>query len=200
MHATIRIRARQMLNRQAPAGSTRLTFLRNSVLPTPVFKIASTRKRNEDTGLCLPVSQRTATQPAEPSALARRCNSSSLPIHRSCPECCRLAEMKIQENVPLAPFTTFGIGGPARWFVEAASENEIVDALGWARERSLPLFVLGGGSNLLVSDAGFPGFVLRVALKGVDSVEDAGSRLYRAAAGEDWDAFVTRAVQENCAG
>ena len=108
--------------------------------------------------------------------------------------------MKIQENVPLAPFTTFGIGGPARWFVEAASENEIVDALGWARERSLPLFVLGGGSNLLVSDAGFPGLVLRVALKGVDSVEDAGSRLYRAAAGEDWDAFVTRAVQENCAG
>jgi UDP-N-acetylmuramate dehydrogenase len=108
--------------------------------------------------------------------------------------------MKIQENVPLAPLTTFGIGGPARWLVEAASETEIVDALGWARERSLALFVLGGGSNLLVSDAGFPGLVLRVALKGVDSAEDAGSRLYRAAAGEGWDAFVARAVQENCAG
>jgi UDP-N-acetylmuramate dehydrogenase len=108
--------------------------------------------------------------------------------------------MKIQENVPLAPLTTFGIGGPARWFVEAASETEIVDALGWARERSLPLFVLGGGSNLLVSDSGFPGLVLRMALKGVDYAEDAGSRLYSAAAGEDWDAFVTRAVQENCAG
>jgi UDP-N-acetylmuramate dehydrogenase len=108
--------------------------------------------------------------------------------------------MKIQENVPLAPLTTFGIGGPARWFVEAASEAEIVDALSWAREQSLPLFVLGGGSNLLVSDAGFPGLVLRVALKGVDSAEDASSRFYRVAAGEDWDAFVAHAVQENCAG
>ena len=108
--------------------------------------------------------------------------------------------MKIQENVPLARLTTFGIGGPARWFVAAATETEIVDALGWARERSLPLFVLGGGSNLLVSDAGFRGLVLRVALMGVDFAEDAGRGLYRVAAGEDWDAFVSRAVQENCAG
>jgi UDP-N-acetylmuramate dehydrogenase len=108
--------------------------------------------------------------------------------------------MKIQENVTLAPFTTFGIGGPAQWFVEAASEAEIVDALTWARERSLPLFVLGGGSNLLVSDAGFSGLVLRVALKGVDSAEDAGSCLYRVAAGEDWDGLVERAVKDDCAG
>src|SRR5580692_10239896 len=108
--------------------------------------------------------------------------------------------MKIQENVALAPFTTFGIGGAARWFVEAASETEIVDAVGWARERSLPLFVLGGGSNLLVSDAGFAGLVLRVALKGMASAEDAGSRLYRVAAGEDWDGLVARAVEDNCAG
>ena len=108
--------------------------------------------------------------------------------------------MKIQENVPLAPFTTFGIGGPARWFAEATSEAETVDAVSWARESSLPLFVLGGGSNLLVSDAGFAGLVLRVALRGIESGSDAGSRLYRAAAGEDWDAFVARAVEEDCAG
>ena len=108
--------------------------------------------------------------------------------------------MKIQENVALAPFTTFGIGGPARWFAEAASETEIVDAVAWARERSLPLFVLGGGSNLLVLDAGFAGLVLRVALKGVASAEDTGSRLYRVAAGEDWDSLVARAVEDNCAG
>src|ERR1700728_409715 len=85
--------------------------------PTPVFKIASTRKRNQDIGGCLPVSLRTVMQPVGPSALAQRCNFSRLPIPRSCLECCRLTEMKIQENVPLAQLTTFGIGGPARWFV-----------------------------------------------------------------------------------
>lgn len=108
--------------------------------------------------------------------------------------------MKIQENVPLAPFTTFGIGGPARWFIEAASEAEVVDAVSFARERAQPLFVLGGGSNLLVSDAGFCGVVLRVAIKGVESAEDAGARVFRAAAGEDWDQFVSQAVAAHCAG
>jgi UDP-N-acetylmuramate dehydrogenase len=108
--------------------------------------------------------------------------------------------MKIQEQVALAPFTTFGIGGPARWFIEAASEAEIVDAVSWARERSLPLFVLGGGSNLLISDRGFAGLVLRVALRGVTFEEDSGSRVYRIAAGEGWDGFVEGAVQDGCAG
>jgi UDP-N-acetylmuramate dehydrogenase len=108
--------------------------------------------------------------------------------------------MEIQENVALAPFTTFGIGGPARWFVEAGSETEIVEAVQWSRDRSLPLFVLGGGSNLLVSDAGFSGLVSRVALKGVVSEDVAGSRVYRVAAGEDWDGFVQHAVTENCSG
>jgi len=113
--------------------------------------------------------------------------------------------MRIEENKPLAPFTTFGIGGPARWFVEAASEDEIVEATGWARERGLKLFVLGGGSNLLVSDAGFEGLVLRIGLRGIKTSEpeflrSAGKRIYRAAAGEDWDSFVQRTVEENCAG
>jgi UDP-N-acetylmuramate dehydrogenase len=108
--------------------------------------------------------------------------------------------MKIQENVMLAPFTTFGIGGPARWFVEAANEVEVVDAITWSRERSMPLFVLGGGSNLLVSDTGFAGLVLRMALKGVAAENDGESRVYRVAAGENWDSFVDRVVQENCAG
>lgn len=108
--------------------------------------------------------------------------------------------MIFQEQVPLAPYTTLGIGGPARWFVETASEVEIVDAVSWARERSLPLFVLGSGSNLLVSDAGFGGLVLRVVLKGQAFDEDADSRVYRVAAGEDWDGFVERAVQADCAG
>jgi UDP-N-acetylmuramate dehydrogenase len=112
--------------------------------------------------------------------------------------------MKIEEHVALASLTTFGIGGPARWFVEAANEAEIVEAVEWARERSVPLFVLGGGSNLLVSDTGFAGLVLRVGLKGITWDEDGGDRVYdricRVAAGEDWDEFVTCAVEADCAG
>ena len=112
--------------------------------------------------------------------------------------------MLIEENKPLAPFTTFGIGGPARWFVEAASEDDIVEATAWAQQRGLALFVLGGGSNLLVADAGFDGLVLRVRLRGVAAAEpDGGARtqtVYRAASGEDWDRFVERTVEDNCAG
>jgi UDP-N-acetylmuramate dehydrogenase len=108
--------------------------------------------------------------------------------------------MDLREDVALAPLTTLGIGGPARWFVEASSEDEVVEAVRWARERGLPLFVLGGGSNLLVSDAGFDGLVLRVLLKGVSSQDESESRIYSAAAGENWDAFVERTVQEGCAG
>jgi UDP-N-acetylmuramate dehydrogenase len=108
--------------------------------------------------------------------------------------------MKIKENVPLAPFTTLGIGGPARWFAEAVSEGEIVEAVTWAKERQLPLFVLGGGSNLLISDSGFEGLVLRVVLKGIESSDDGGCRVYRVAAGENWDQFVQRAVDDDCAG
>ncbi len=192
--------------------------------------------------------------------------------------------MLIEENKPLAPFTTFGIGGPARWFIEAASEEEIAEAAAWVAERGAKLFVLGGGSNLLVSDAGFDGLVLRVGLRGVTALPsaeklDAESKscqgttskpalsavervpqtqqnesgalqaaekldseggggfnprikpvkptrasapeecflpispgtpsfsaaclapvIYRAAAGEDWDSFVERTVQDNCAG
>ncbi len=108
--------------------------------------------------------------------------------------------MQIEENKPLAPFTTFGIGGPARWYVQAASEAEILEATTWADRRSVPLFVLGGGSNLLVSDAGFPGLVLQVALKGIRTVDDPKTRIYEVAGGEDWDHFVQRTVDDRCAG
>jgi UDP-N-acetylmuramate dehydrogenase len=111
--------------------------------------------------------------------------------------------MLIEENKPLAPFTTFGIGGPARWFVEAASEKEIVEAAAWADEHSAKLFVLGRGSNLLVADAGFDGLVLRVALRGIsalDATDLSGERIYQAAAGEEWDRFVELTTQAECAG
>ncbi len=104
--------------------------------------------------------------------------------------------MHLKENQPLAPFTTFGIGGPARWFVEAETENDIVEAAFWAREHELELFVLGGGSNLLVSDAGFNGLVVQVGVKGIERQGD----LFCCGAGEDWDGFVSFAVAQGYAG
>jgi UDP-N-acetylmuramate dehydrogenase len=112
-------------------------------------------------------------------------------------------EGKMEENKPLAPFTTFGIGGPARWFVEATSEDEIMEATGWVRERGLPLFVLGGGSNLLVADRGFDGLVLKVGLQGIatsSAGDGGGDVIYKAGAGVDWDGFVERTVRDGCAG
>lgn len=104
--------------------------------------------------------------------------------------------MQFLEHVSLAPYTTFKIGGPARWFAEASTEAEILEALEFARARSLPLFPLGGGSNLLVSDAGFQGLVLHIALKGIEQQEDT----FTVAAGESWDSFVSHAVERDFAG
>ena len=71
----------------------------------------------------------------------------------------------IQENVPLAPFTSLKIGGPARFFATAANVEQLREALLFARERGVPFAVLGGGSNLLVSDQGFQGLVLRLQME-----------------------------------
>ncbi|HEV2022253.1 MAG TPA: UDP-N-acetylmuramate dehydrogenase, partial [Terriglobales bacterium] len=108
--------------------------------------------------------------------------------------------MDIQENVPLAPLTTFQVGGSARYFVEAQSEPDVRAAVEQARSRSLPLFVLGGGSNLVVADAGFPGLVLRMGLTSVKEHRQKGKVTFDVGAGEDWDSFVARAVAGECAG
>lgn len=70
--------------------------------------------------------------------------------------------MDIKENISLAPYTTLKIGGAARFFCEAKDEKEIMEALEFAREKSLPVFALGGGSNILVSDKGFDGVVIKI--------------------------------------
>jgi UDP-N-acetylmuramate dehydrogenase len=104
--------------------------------------------------------------------------------------------LKIFNDISLAALTTFGIGGLARWFVEAEAEDDIVEAAHWARKNELELFILGGGSNLLVSDAGFNGLVLHIAIKGIQRDGD----LFRCGAGEDWDRFVSLAVSRGYAG
>jgi UDP-N-acetylmuramate dehydrogenase len=104
--------------------------------------------------------------------------------------------MQFLPEVPLAPYTTFQIGGPARWFGEAKSEDDIAAGVAFSEEHRLPLFVLGGGSNLLVSDEGFPGLVLHIASRGIDRRGEDIS----AAAGEDWDGLVAVAVDSGLAG
>lgn len=109
--------------------------------------------------------------------------------------------MQLQENIPLAPFTTLGVGGRARWFVTACDEQQVRDAISLARQHSLPVFVLGGGSNLLISDEGFDGLVIHVALRGIARQElDDGRVVLQVAAGEIWDALVQFAVEHDLAG
>jgi UDP-N-acetylmuramate dehydrogenase len=108
--------------------------------------------------------------------------------------------MVIRSDVPLGPLTTLQVGGPARFFSEARSTDDVREALEFARSRSLPLFVLGGGSNLVVSDAGFPGLVLKVAVTGVRETLNGKRLTLEAGAGEEWDKLVELAVSRNCAG
>ena len=108
--------------------------------------------------------------------------------------------LRIEENVPLAPLTTIGIGGPARFFSRATSVDEAVEALAWASDRNLPVFVMGGGSNLLISDDGFPGLVLKTDFAGITVESEDEFATVRVAAGEPWDPFVERAVGSGWAG
>jgi len=98
----------------------------------------------------------------------------------------------MQRNVPLAPLTTLGIGGPAKFFLEAREVNDIVEA----SKFDGPVLFLAGGSNVLISDDGFPGLVVHLRLRGLQL--DNGT--VKAAAGEPWDDVVAAAVSRNWAG
>lgn len=104
--------------------------------------------------------------------------------------------IKIVENISLANFTTLKIGGDARFFVRAENEAQAVEAFNFAAEHEFELFVLGGGSNVLISDEGFDGLVLQIALKGIEIKEN----IVTAQAGEDWDEFVKICVENNLQG
>ncbi|HXB99822.1 MAG TPA: UDP-N-acetylmuramate dehydrogenase [Terriglobales bacterium] len=117
--------------------------------------------------------------------------------------------MTIQETVPLAPLTTLHVGGAARYFAELKREDEIQEAAEFAKTRDLPLFVLGGGSNLVVADSGWPGLVLRIAIGGISAPTigpntggppTGNAILFSVGAGVNWDDFVAQAVVQNCAG
>lgn len=112
------------------------------------------------------------------------------------------AHLRVLRDTTLAPLTTLGLGGPARYFLEARDDASLAAALRWAREEGVAATVLGGGSNVVVADAGVDGLVVRLASRGVErAVADGGEQeLWTVAAGEPWDPLVARAVAADLAG
>lgn len=105
--------------------------------------------------------------------------------------------MQIQKDVPLAPLTTLRVGGPARFFVTVSSGDEAVQAFKLARQEDLPLFIMAGGSNIVVADRGLEAVVLHPNMRGLHLTrEDASTVTLRAGAGEVWDDVVAYAVAQ----
>lgn len=104
--------------------------------------------------------------------------------------------MEIQKNIPLAPYTTLRVGGTSDFFIEVDSVENLNEAISFAEERKLPLFILGGGSNVLISDDGFRGLTIKNAIRGVNFEEDK----VEVGAGEVWDDFVQETIKRNLFG
>jgi UDP-N-acetylmuramate dehydrogenase len=109
-------------------------------------------------------------------------------------------EELLRNNVPLAPMTTLGIGGPARYFAEVTTTDSLISGINWANSRSVPFFVLGGGSNIVVADSGFPGLALRVSIRGIETRFGDQDVLVVAGAGENWDSLVAQCVANDWSG
>jgi len=105
-----------------------------------------------------------------------------------------------EEFRPLAPLTTLGVGGAARFFVDAGTEARLVEALGWAKARGIATRVLGGGSNVVVADGGVDALVVRVSTLGREFTETGSAVHVEAAAGESWDDLVRDTVSRNLQG
>lgn len=111
--------------------------------------------------------------------------------------------MNLLENIALAPFTTLKVGGQARYFAEAKDATQVEEAVLFARSRDLPVFILGGGSNLVIADSGWPGLILKIAIDGIEQQpgrDENGNVVFSVGAGEIWDRFVSRSVAARCAG
>ena len=107
----------------------------------------------------------------------------------------------LKQQVLLADFTTLRLGGPAAYFLEVRDEAALRQGLGWAKQRGVPAWILGGGSNLVVGDAGVNGLVMRLATRGrrYERLAD-GAWLVTAQAGEVWDDVVADTVARDFAG
>ncbi len=103
--------------------------------------------------------------------------------------------MKLRESVPLATYTTLKVGGAARWFTTVTSVDELREASSYARMHNLPVLLLGGGSNLLVDDEGWPGLVILIALRGREYTDLGTVVDLKVGAGETFDDIVAETTE-----
>lgn len=108
--------------------------------------------------------------------------------------------LEVREHVPLGRLTSLGVGGAARYFARIRAVDDLVLALDWAARQKLEATILGGGSNVVIADAGIAGLVITPELLGQTVVGDDGGVLVRVGAGEPWDAFVATCVERGWAG
>lgn len=109
--------------------------------------------------------------------------------------------MDVHTNIPLKNFTTMKLGGPARFMVEVRTPEEISEVYKNAKTQSLPVFVLGSGSNVVATDAGYPGIVIRIRIPGFEIIaDDINSTTIKVGAGEIWDSVVKRTVDMHLSG
>lgn len=108
-----------------------------------------------------------------------------------------MTSLDIEDEVPLAPLTSLGLGGPARHFARVSDEPALVEALRWAQDRGIRVAILAGGSNIIVPDEGYPGLVVHMSIGGLE-LDDAG--FARVGAGTRWEDVVEAAVARGLAG
>jgi UDP-N-acetylmuramate dehydrogenase len=108
--------------------------------------------------------------------------------------------MDIHTNIPLKNYTTMRLGGPARFMAEVHTPEEVADVCRKAISQGLKIFILGGGSNVIVPDSGFDGIVVRNRIPGFETTEEPGRATIKIGAGENWDEIVKRTVDMNLSG
>ena len=112
----------------------------------------------------------------------------------------RMAKLRVKENHPLASLTTFKVGGPARYYVSVRTETALIEALSFAKSQGVPIFILGGGSNILVNDSGFDGLVIHNRIKGSTTRTEGDYSFVHVGSGENWQEFVDWCVSEKLQG
>lgn len=109
--------------------------------------------------------------------------------------------MEIHTNIPLKNYTTMKLGGNARFMTEVHTPEEVATVFKNAKSQNLPVFILGGGSNVIVRDEGFNGLVVKMRIPGFEVVsDDINSTVIKIGAGEVWDSVVKRAVDMGLSG
>ncbi len=111
-------------------------------------------------------------------------------------------DITVREHVPLAPHTSMGVGGNARYWSSSSTLDQLRASIEWARTRALPVQILGGGSNTIFADGTYPGLVIKVDLMGIEQIGDDGvdGLTLKAAAGEEWDDLVVHSIAADLSG